>query len=211
MKNTASPLFLDAVLGQKSKLAVLRLLYRSGAGLSGREIARQTRLSHQTALSTLADLSQHGILGRNAVPPAYQYSLNRNHWMVREILLPAFQKEAGWLDGLLKEIADGCPRTVVSLILYGSLAAGDFGPSSDVDVLALVKDPSEKAHAEDFFAQRCADLKDSYHHPVSVLVYDIGAFRELYRQKNKFAAGIAKTGRVLSGKLLTEVLFGNGA
>ena len=136
-KRKESPLFLDAIFGQRSKLAVLRCLNRSPSGVSGRELGRRAALSHQTVVQTLEDLVAPGIVLRDSIPPAYRFTLNQQHWIVKEILVPAFEKESGWMDTLIHELTHRLPRSVLSLVLYGSAARGGMNIESDIDLVAL--------------------------------------------------------------------------
>lgn len=200
---------LDLVFGQRSKLAVLRCLTQTPDGVSGRELGRRTALSHQTAVQTLGDLVRSGIVLRDPIPPAYRFTLNRSHWIVREVVLPAFEKERGWLDSLIRELSRKPPSSLTSLILYGSAARGQMGHASDIDLIALARD-GEKSELEDFFATRSSSIFSAYRRKISVMVYEIMNFKRLYRDRNRFVREVVNTGRVVSGKLLTEVLFKNG-
>ncbi|OGR98110.1 MAG: hypothetical protein A2902_07145 [Elusimicrobia bacterium RIFCSPLOWO2_01_FULL_64_13] len=198
---------LISILGRRSRLSVLRCLYRNASGLSGRETGRQSKLSHQTAVRALNGLFDLGVVSRESFPPAYRYSLNRDHWAVKEIILPALEKEGGWIDRLVQEVAAPLPEGMVSLVLYGSAARGRLKPGSDIDLLALVADAARKAEAEDHFAARSTELFPRYKRHVSILTHTVSDFKSLYRKGNRFAREAAKTGRVVWGKLLTEVLF----
>jgi len=94
MKRYKSNLLLDHVLGHRTKLDILRVLYRNNSGISGREVGRCAYLSYQTAFMILTDFIRRGILKRNRKGNAYQYFLNEGHWFINEFLIPAFKKES---------------------------------------------------------------------------------------------------------------------
>ncbi len=205
---TEAPLLLDAVFGQRSKLAVLRCLYQAPAGISGREIGRRTDLSHQAALQALEELFIAGVVLKESIPPAYRFTLNYKHWIVKGVVAPAFEKELGWMDLLIEELARDMPKSVVSLILYGSAAKGGMKRESDIDLIALTT--GAKNEIESFFSEKAASLYSAYQRRISLIVYEDDKFNKLYKEGNRFVREVVNTGRVVWGKLLTEVLF-NGA
>ena len=56
---------LDDILGQKSKVRILRLLLRSHARLTGRQIARQTALKYIEIQRQLTDQIERAILTKD--------------------------------------------------------------------------------------------------------------------------------------------------
>ena len=199
-------MLLDDALSRPSHWKVLRCLHACIQGISGREIARQTGLSHQQAHNALRALAAMGLVERKVVAPAYVFRLNKDHWVFKEALSAIFSKEARWLEGLLETAARGLPRCARSLILFGSAAAGRLRPGSDIDLLALVARESEKKAVVDHFAERSAEVMSGFHYPLAPVVMSIEEFRLGFRKKNPFARAVLRTGRVIRGRLLTEIL-----
>ena len=203
--------FLNGILGQQSKLEALRALAPEGAELTGREIARRTGLSHPIVHKALRDLVAEGIVARKDVPPSHQFRLNRNHWVVAEIICPMFEKESGWMEHLARSVARGIPKPVVSVILYGSAVKGGMTPRSDIDVLFLVSSMQQKKRIEDWVFDCGRRVYEAFGHPLAPVILTLTEFRKEHERGREFAKEIGYAGRVIHGKLLTEVLFEHGS
>lgn len=199
--------FLNGLLGQQSKLEALRCLFSEERALTGREIARRTGFSHPIIHKALRNLEREGVVERNVTPPNYQFRLNKMHWVVDEILSPLFKKEAGWLEYLFRFITQKIPKSVVSVILFGSTVKGATTPKSDIDILVLVVKPGEKAPVREHFFTLGRKVYLSFQRPLAPLILSVDEFRSQYKNGRKFAKEISYTGRVIYGRLLTELLF----
>ncbi len=206
-----NPEFLNEILGHQSKLEALRCLFSEERELTGREIARRTGLSHPIIHKALRKLEKEGIVKRNVTPPNYQFQLNKGHWVVDEILSPLFEKESGWLDYLFRFITQRTPKSVVSVILFGSIVKGTTTPKSDIDILVLVVKPGEKEPVREHFFNLGRKVYLSFQRPLAPIILSVDEFRNQYKSGRKFAKEISYTGRVIYGRLLTEILFEHGA
>ena len=194
------------IFGRKSRLEVLHCLYDSKKELTGREIARRSGISHQQGHNELKVLVSLGIVQRKIVAPAHLFRLNRKHWVVKDVATVIFEKEKTWLNELLKEFSGKLPHSVKSLILFGSAACGRLHSGSDIDLLALVKNKKDKKETADCFTEHSSEVLSRYHYPLAPVILTMDEFCKRYKQKDKFAREILKTGRVVKGKLLTEIL-----
>lgn len=198
--------FIQDIFGRKSRLEVLHCLYNSDKELTGREIARQSGFSHQQTHNELRALVSLGIVERKVVASAYLFRLNKKHWFVKDVATVIFEKEKTWLDELLREFGDKLPHSVESLILFGSAARDSLSPGSDIDLLALIKNKKDRKKTADCFSERSSEVLSRYHYPLAPIILTIDEFRKRYKQKDKFAREILKTGRIVRGKLFTEIL-----
>ncbi|MCK5582482.1 MAG: nucleotidyltransferase domain-containing protein [Elusimicrobiales bacterium] len=187
-------------------MEVLRRLYDSEKELTGREIARRSGFSPQQTHNELRALVSLGIVERKIAAPAHLFRLNRKHWVVKDVATVIFEKEKTWLNELLKEFGRKLPHSVKSLILFGSAARGQLRPGSDIDLLALIKNKKDKKETADCFSEYSSEILSRYHYPLAPVILTVDEFCKRYKQKDKFAREILKTGRVVRGKLLTEIL-----
>ena len=194
------------IFGRKSRLEVLRCLYDSGESLTGREVSRRSGFSPQQAHKELKALVSLGIAERRVAAPSYLFNLNRGHWLVKDVAAVIFEKEKTWLDELLREFGGKLPHSVKSLILFGSAASGRLRPGSDIDLLALVRSKRDEKEAIACFTAHGAEMLSRCHYPLAPVILTLDEFRKRYRQKDNFAREILKTGRVIQGRLLTEIL-----
>ena len=197
---------IDSVFAGKARLGVLRCLYDSQQALAGREIARRAGLSPQQAHNVLKGLVTLGIAELKIAAPAHLFSLNRRHWLVTDVVRVIFDSEKNWLDKMLKELCRALPPSVKSLILFGSAARGQLRGSSDIDLLVLIEDGKNKNEALSYFTGRSAWALACCHYPLAPVVLTLAEFRGKYKRKDDFIRTILKTGRVVSGKLMTEIL-----
>lgn len=187
-------------------METLRSLYADPKGLSGREIARRSGLSHPSVHRALGELEREGIVLRRLAPPTHLFSLNEKHWFVSTALKGLFESERRWRDDLEGLIVKGAPAAAASLVVFGSMVEGGFRPESDVDVLALVEDASGVEAVRGHLARSGGLVYEAFHHPLSPVVLTLEEFGRRYHRREPFAKRIAYSGRVIHGLLLTEVL-----
>ncbi|MFH1724227.1 MAG: nucleotidyltransferase domain-containing protein [Elusimicrobiota bacterium] len=204
------PKFLTGLLGQRSKVEALRCLFAEQGELAGREVARRCGLSHPIIHKALSELEREGVVLRRVAPPTHLFRLNRKNWLVSRLLAGLFERELHWQEDMEALIRKDVPEAVVSLVLFGSLIQGKFSAKSDVDVLVLVKDAKSVEPAGEHFADVGARVYETFHHPLAPVILPIQEFRRRYREGVKFAKDISYSGKVIHGKLLTEVLFEHG-
>lgn len=190
---------LDDLLGQKSKVRILRYLANSGLELNGRQIAHEIGMSPWVCHQALGALRDQGILLMRNVGNTHLYRLNREHYMVQELLLPLFQKERALLETVITEITDGLPASVLSLILYGSVARSEEQPFSDIDVLAVTATEEDTAVVEQFFLQKNASLVPRFGNTVAALVVSVEGLRSRVAEGEPLMAEILQTGRAVYG------------
>ncbi|MBI4064618.1 MAG: nucleotidyltransferase domain-containing protein [Elusimicrobia bacterium] len=205
------PKFLSNILGQRSKVETLRCLFSVDGELTGREIARRTGLSHPIVHKALEDLETEKVVTRRVSPPTHQFRLNKDLWVVREVLGRLFEQEENWMKHLTQIVAKNLPETVMSVVLFGSAVKGKMAPESDVDVLVLVDGIKQIEEVRDRLSERGRKIYSSFGHPLVPLICSLEEFRKNYKSGQKFAKEISYTGRTIYGKLLTEALFEHGA
>ncbi len=70
---------LDDVLGQRSKVALLRFLVRNRGEHSGRDLSRLVGLDHKTCHAALRSLSEQGVVTSRRMGTAVAYRLRDDH------------------------------------------------------------------------------------------------------------------------------------
>ena len=136
---------LDQVFVAASHVAVCRALQDTAEGMSGRQVARQAGINHQTCAMALRRLEDLGIVRRQGSGQTQLFQLNRENLLVRDLLLPLLQKERKIFPRVLLRVgallAGRCRRALI----FGSVARGEERPDSDLDLLLIAGGPRERA------------------------------------------------------------------
>jgi uncharacterized protein len=94
------------------------------------------------------------------------------------------------------------------IYLFGSRARGDYGPSSDYDLLVVVPDDAPPERRQDRFAYK--ELRD-LEVPVSILVYCSSYFEARRRLKASLPGIVLREGRLLYGREGCSTMADNAA
>ncbi len=195
------------VLASRPKLRLLRYLATHEGVITGRALARAAGVEAKRAAEALADLVNAGLVQRRRAGRAFLYAINRNSYVVDQILLPAFLNERDWPERLGEEVL----RSVAgahSVILYGSWAKKKAKPESDVDLL-VVASPNHKDRAPGFqerIDETRGKMSERFGRLVSLLVLSRHEVRRRLRRRDALIREIIAQGRVLAGSSLAEVL-----
>jgi predicted nucleotidyltransferase len=197
---------LDEILGQKSKLRILRLLLRSHGQLTGRDISRQSGLTHRTCHAALRDLARHGIVVRKKAGSAHLYELNEDHVLVKGALSTLFAAERNLIDAYSVAAREGLGIPVVSVILYGSVARGSERPESDVDLMFIVRNPKLADQAREKLGVLAASLYHRFGRVPQIVFADPKTFRTQVKERNPYYTAVVGDGQVLYGRPMAELL-----
>jgi predicted nucleotidyltransferase len=127
---------LASILFGDYRLKVLaRLLLNPDESYHVREISRLTGTSAGTLHRELAQLARAGVLTREEVGNQVRYSVNRRCPIYPE-LASILRKTVG-LGDVLKEALSGLKERLSLALVFGSVARGEEGVHSDVDLLLV--------------------------------------------------------------------------
>lgn len=130
---------LTIMLGTDANVRVLRELSQHGGLLSSPSLASQSGLSRASAWVALASLEGIGIVSSKGTGKARLYQFNYNHPLATS-LAAVFEEEAVRYSNIRTAIAEAASSIhpkAVAVWIYGSVARGEDGPDSDLD-LAVV-------------------------------------------------------------------------
>lgn len=197
---------LDNILGQYSKVKILRFLIKSQAELNGREIAKNVGLSHVKAHTALKDLTRHGIVNMRSVGSSLVYWLNEDHFLVKEIIRPAFEKEEGVFGHIvriiLKEIK---PPRPLSIILFGSFAKGGASADSDIDIVIVYPRSKNKSLISKELSEAEKKITALFGNHLSCVPLSINEFHNKLKKKGAFINEVIRTGKVIYGSSVSEL------
>lgn len=193
-------------LSSKPKLRLLRYLALHRGTFTGRQLALAAGVQPKRAREALGALVELGWVQERKAGRASIYTLNRQHYVARSILIPAFARETGWLDELGRRLVTVTPSVIRSVILYGSWARGDARPNSDVDLLVVVSDWARKDTLERRLEVFRTAALDRFGVSVSFLVLSTHELASRARARSRFIRDILEQGRVLAGRPISDVL-----
>lgn len=201
---------LDAILGQLSKLRVLRFLVGGGGEGGGREIARSVGLSHPIVHRSLQDLAAHGLIVSRRAGGALLYRANPDHWLVQELLGPLFSKERGARQALGTFLLKRLNIPGASLILFGSVGRGEEQPDSDIDLLVVLPNGRRKQESEAKVLEVAPEVSRVFGNRLALVVLTRAELRERFRRRERWVRAVLREGQVIAGKPLTELVSPHG-
>jgi DNA-binding transcriptional ArsR family regulator len=125
----------EKLLGGSRTAVLATLMLRPDEAMHVRELARLTGVSAGTLHRELRALSELGLLVRRETGRQVFYSADRTSPIFEE-LAGVLRKTAGLADVLRSALGPIVDRLRVAFV-YGSMAAGEAMPHSDVDVMVL--------------------------------------------------------------------------
>lgn len=200
---------LDDVLGQKSKIKVLRFLTKVRGSFTGRELARQVGLSPEKTRQVLKDFQEQGIVEVQNAGRTNLYKLRKESTLVKNVLVPLFHSERNLPKSLAQTIRKGTSFPVVSIILFGSLARGEERSDSDIDVLILTENNGDLRKAKKEIESIEHKVIEEFSNRLSPLIWNVREFQRRYKTKDHLLRQIIKEGIVLHGKTVSEVVAGD--
>lgn len=187
-------------------MRILRYLHRIGGAHTGRAIGQALQLSHSAVHRALRPLTTRQIVDAEPQGRAILYRLNGEHWLVHTGLRPLFEAEARFLPLLGEAIQHAASVPLHSVILFGSLARGDAGPTSDIDLLCLTPTSDTRETVEAKLHAAAPALQRQFGRPISCLVWSTQEFIRRYRGHDPLVREIMNTGDAIAGATLTQVL-----
>lgn len=197
--------FLNKILGDSTKIDIIRLLLKQSDGLSGREMARMTGVSHFKTRIVAEELRRHGLFTLKRVGQANIYKLYESHFLF-ERLKSLFQMEEDTLDIIGEKLYKRLKAKPLSIILHGSMARKEERPDSDIDLLIVYDDSVFRDELTDEIIEKGIDLVSKFGNMLSPLAVSFTRFKEGVKEKGSLFREILKSGRVIAGLTMSEVL-----
>ena len=173
---------LDSILGQTSKVRILRFLVTTDSELNGREIAAAVGLSHVKCHTALKELHQHGVVTMRRSGKSILYHLNPKNVLAKKLVTPLFEKEAQ-LKEILKEIISEYLKRPApkSVILFGSFASGRAKPDSDIDVLIVASQKKDIPLFKEGLEKAETKITTGFGNHLATIVMDETEFRKRFK------------------------------
>lgn len=198
---------LDSILGQRSKVRILRFLFEQSTELTGREISRKVGLSHLKTHQVLREFSQEGIALSKTIGKAIIYKLNEDNIVTRDILRILFRSEKELVLKLTELLSNRLRVFVESIVLYGGiLKDGNESISNMVELLLIVRDDMNLRAVEQGLEYTQEEVKKAFGNFISAKIWSISELRGRYIEEDKFTIQILKLGKLIYGRELMDVI-----
>ncbi len=188
----------DEVFRSWSHVAVLRALLDTSTGSTGNEVARVSGMQPRSALKALTSLEALGIVRRQRGGRDHIFTLNREHFIVRDAILSLYNSERQFPEVLVNELKAILKSPVVSAVMFGSAARREETPQSDLDICCVVKSEKQKDVVRDILNDQAGILFRKYGVKISPLLFTVDELRK--KSKNQIIKSIIEDGRVITGK-----------
>ena len=201
---------LDKILNSEVKVKILRFLCKTEAEWSGRQIAREIKVSPAACHNALRQLNNERALLLRSVGKSYLYRLNKENILVSELLKPLYKRENKIPDevdeAIVGNVSFSVINDIVSIAVFGSIERKKERPTSDIDLLVLVRNPGNKKKIEKDFGKVNEKIVDRFGNTVSAYIQTVKEFQLKYKKGLAVVKNILKFHRLLFGKSLKELL-----
>lgn len=135
------------------------------------------------------------------------YSLNKEHILVDEILLPLFMKEKRLFQSLTRTILGPLsgPKPI-SIILFGSQTDEKRArPDSDFDILCVIPDETNLKKFKSEISRSEAIVERKFGNRLSLLIMKRTEFLKRRKKRDPLLLEIEEKNRLLFGKHFSEI------
>ena len=196
------------ILGE-NRARILHRLAVLAEPASGRRIHELSGVrALRTTQRTLDELVAMGLVDMQKVGPANAYTLNPAHvlWGPIEEILATRTAVVSAVEEAVREVTAG---VVVSAAIYGSLARGEAGPESDVDVLVVWEDETSADQRDAVLEALEEDVRRLTGNRVQVLAVTGAELARLVDHDDPLVASIRRDGRTVTGVEIRSLLAAN--
>lgn len=201
---------LDKILSNEIKVKILRFLCKTEAEWSGRQIAKEIKVSPAACHKALRELNNEGALLLRGIGKSNLYSLNKENLIVSDLLKPLYKRESKIPDeiyeGIVRNISSLVIKDIVSIAVFGSVKKRKERPTSDIDLLVLVKNSENKGEVEEDFGKVNEKIISRFGNTVSPYIQTVEEFNLKYRKGISLIKNILKSHGLLFGTPLEELL-----
>ena len=184
---------------------ILAALARTTAEINLRTVADLAGVSPAQATRVLSRLVDLGVVNRRDVPPSALFQLARENIAARVVVELAALRE-----NTLKELASLAQKLVqraVNVTLFGSLARGDAGADSDIDMLivrarGVAEDDDQWTELLAMFTDR---VRERTGNPMNIVEVSESEIGQLLRSRRTLWGDVRAEGRTLAGEPLAAL------
>jgi len=197
---------LDEIFSRWSNVAVLRALNRYAIGISGREVAREAGIAVKNCFTALDDLENIGIVTRIRGGRDHIFSLNSNHFLVKEGVMPFFEIEGKFVEAILNDIRKKLRNKCRSVYVFGSVARKQEKVGSDLDLCIIYDKDNQRKLIEQAVSEMNAELHKKYFVNSAPFLITVNEFVKLSKGNKPPVNEIINDGILVLGNSITQLL-----
>lgn len=199
---------LDELFSTWSDIAVMRVLKNYSTGLTGREIARLSEMTPKSAIRALSGLEELGVITRIRGGRDHLFSLNREHFLVKEIILPVLENEEKFREAVYQEIRQSLKDRCNSVYVFGSVARKEEKVESDLDLCIIYDNEEQREGFEEAFEELRSELFIKYGVSASPFYILASEFSVKAKDKKPPVKDIVKEGEMVFGNSIGRLVNG---
>jgi predicted nucleotidyltransferase len=134
--------YLETLVGSRTAIRLLQTLVNyQGKVFTVRKLADAAKVSASEAAAIVQQLEKFGVLKIQPVGKSYLLTLNESSYILEKVLRPMIRAEKDTLQALISTLNESLRSNVIkSAHLFGSVAAKQERPDSDIDLLVISDD-----------------------------------------------------------------------
>jgi predicted nucleotidyltransferase len=196
----------DEVFRSWSHVAVLRALLDTTSGCTGNEVARLSGMHPRSAIKALTSLEQLGMVKRQRGGRDHNFTLNRNHFLVHNVVEPLYKAEQEFYQLIIHTLTEKLRRVVLNATIFGSVAKRTETPFSDLDLCCIVKTEEQKESVRNLLNTDSQKLYAIFGVKVAPLFLTLDELKK--KNKTPFVRDMLDHGMLVTGKKLKVLLDG---
>ena len=200
---------LDEILSRGSKVKVLRYLFLEDDEQTGRGIARAVEMSPSLVHSILSELFAESLVEVREKGKAKLYRLRRGSHIVKKLLQPLFEGEQNLFKDLTRDLKTGILKSrqdVLSVSIFGSVAAKKETVGSDLDLLVVVGTASGKRNIQRSIDELSIDVAGKYGITLSPYVVTKGELKKKRSRELPLVKSILANNQLIYGEPVERIL-----
>ena len=199
---------LDKILNNEVKVKILRFLCKAEVEWSGRQIAREIKISPAACHKALRELNNERVLLLRSVGRSYLYRLNKGNLIISKLLKPLYGRESKIpgkvYEAIIRNIAT--PGDIASIAVFGSIKRKKERATSDIDLLVLVRNLEDKEKVEEDFGKINEKIVKMFGNTISPYIQSLEEFKLKHKRGLPLVRNILKSHKLLFGRPLEELL-----
>ncbi len=187
---------LENILGSRSKIKLLREMVRNEEReYCLEDLVKATKQSFGTVHPALGSLVESRIVVVRKMGRSKLYRVNKRHVLYERTRDLILAERDGYLD-IAGEFSEGLEKKHIrNIILFGSVARGDFTERSDIDVLVVYS----RTKPEDAVLDIVGTLTDKYDVTIVPVYLSVTEVRNRMKRTDQFILNVLEEGMVLYG------------